>query len=96
MSPRELLLKLIAEAEAEYHAYYTRKVKLAERAPTTEAVNVIIESIQPKHEFFVDYLLKNGVQVREKSKRERTKYYRCPSCGFVHSEPFYTCSECGY
>lgn len=96
MSPRELLLKLIAEAEAEYHAYYSRKVKLAEQAPTNEAVNAIIDSIKPKHDFFVDYLLANGVQVREKSKRKRDKYFKCTRCGFVHSEPFYTCSECGY
>ena len=89
-------MKLIAEAEAEYHAYYSRKLKTAEQAPTTESVNVIIDSIQPKHEFFVDYLLKNGVQVREKRKRERIRYFKCPRCGAVHDDVFYTCSKCGW
>lgn len=83
---KERLEKLLADFPAAYHKYLCDSIDAANNARTDEEWERIVESRMNNEQYFVEYLLDNGVQF------ERVGHWVCGN----DDQDNWTCSECGF
>jgi hypothetical protein len=83
---KEKLVKLLNDFPAAYHSYLCNNIDEAQNATSEEEWNHITENRLTKEQYFVEYLLNNGVQF------ERVGHWVCGN----DDQDNWTCSECGF
>lgn len=80
---KEKLEKLLADFPAAYYKYY---IEYADEAQNQEEYERIVATRMTREQYFVEYLLDNGVQF------ERIGHWICGN----DDQDAWTCSECGF
>lgn len=80
------LEKLIADFPAAYHQYLCDSIDAANNAKTDEEFDQIVKERMSIEQYFVEYLLNNGVVF------ERTGHWVCGN----DDQDYWTCSECKF
>ena len=83
---KEKLEKLLADFPAAFHKYLCNSIDEANNARTDEDWERITEGRMSKEQYFVEYVLDNGIVF------ERVGHW---VCGY-DDQDYWTCSECGY